>query len=243
MYYVGCLPYFEPIFTETGAHPLAMARNTLKILNALGIKPSVYEGEVCCGHDLYWTGNIEGFKKLAALNLENIQKTGVKRIIFSCPECFYTYKILYPQFFKTVEVETVHMMQLLDEKIKKGELKLGRLEGKFTFQDPCRLGRLLAIYDEPRRVLKSVKGLDLQCMEEIRKESICCGSTHWVSCSSYTKQLQKYRLGQAVDTGASTLLTACPKCQIHLSCAAKDLKTKMKIQDYTEIIVQAMEQA
>ncbi len=240
VYYVGCLMHMEPVFSELGARPLEIARSTLKILNKLGIKPVVLAGEVCCGHDLYWTGDVHTFKKLGALNLKNLRKSGAKRVIFSCPECFYTYKMLYPRFFEDPKVEMVHLMQLLDDKLRKGELKLERLDGKFTFQDPCRLGRFLEIYDEPRRVMRSIKGFELSCMEEIRKESVCCGSTHWLGCSSYTKQLQKYRLDQATATGASTLITACPKCQIHLKCAAKDLNVQIEIKDFAEVILQAM---
>ena len=36
------------------------------------------------------------------------------------------------------------------------------------------------------------------------------------------KALQVKRIGQAHDTGSDVLVTACPKCQIHLRCAMED---------------------
>ena len=37
------------------------------------------------------------------------------------------------------------------------------------------------------------------------------------------------RLRQAKATGADTLITACPKCEIHLKCAMKDQNLKDEI--------------
>ena len=39
------------------------------------------------------------------------------------------------------------------------------------------------------------------------------------NCTSFTKLIQAERLREARGTGADTLVTACPKCEIHLGCA------------------------
>jgi Fe-S oxidoreductase len=40
-----------------------------------------------------------------------------------------------------------------------------------------------------------------------------------MECSSYSKAIQTERMQEAIQTGAQTLITACPKCQIHFACA------------------------
>ena len=52
--------------------------------------------------------------------------------------------------------------------------------------------------------------------------AICCGNCAWTGCDSYSKALQVKRLQQAKETGSDLLVTACPKCQIHLRCAMED---------------------
>ena len=49
--------------------------------------------------------------------------------------------------------------------------------------------------------------------------SACCGTAGWVNCDHTAKRVQMERLNEAEGTGADTLITACPKCLIHLSCA------------------------
>jgi Fe-S oxidoreductase len=55
------------------------------------------------------------------------------------------------------------------------------------------------------------------------------------------KQIQLERLAEAQDTGASILVTACPKCRIHLTCAQydKDKKIDIQIRDIVSIVLDA----
>jgi Fe-S oxidoreductase len=45
------------------------------------------------------------------------------------------------------------------------------------------------------------------------------------------------RLQEAAQTGARTLITACPKCLIHLTCAQSGTDMKLKVRDiYTYLL-------
>lgn len=242
MYFVGCLPYFEVLFEEVGAHPLNIARSTMKILNHYGIKPQVLPGEKCCGHDFFWTGDVETFRKLAEGNLEQIKKSGAKKIITACPECYRTLKIEYPALLGPVDYDVLHISEFLSEQFKGKDGGLGKTNQSFTFHDPCRLGRHLGVYDPPRNVLRSIAGEGLREMAHHHRRSICCGVTGWVNCSQVAKQIQAGRLREANSTGAETLVTACAKCLIHFQCALLDesLKNEMnfEIKDFTEVVAE-----
>jgi Fe-S oxidoreductase len=52
-----------------------------------------------------------------------------------------------------------------------------------------------------------------------------------MQCSSFSKAIQVERIEEATETGARTLITACPKCQIHLSCALSNVESDIEITD------------
>ena len=218
LFFVGCAPYFDPIFEDIGAKATDIAKATLKILNLSGIEPMVLPDERCCGSDLLWTGDVETFKRLAELNAAMIKEAGVKKIIFSCPEGYRTFKEDYPKYVN-LDCELEHITEFLSKRIEDGGLNFKEIEKKVTYQDPCRLGRHLGIYEAPRMVLQAIPGIELVEMEHNRAEAICCGTSAWTNCDSCSKQIRVGRLLEAKATGAETLVTSCPKCQTHFKCA------------------------
>ena len=243
--WVGCAPYFEPIFEDIEFRALDITEASLKVLNLLGIKPKLLPDEKCCGHDALWTGDIETFKKLAEHNATQIKEAEVKKIVFSCPEGYRTFKLDYPNYVD-LDCELQHVSELLAEKIGQKGVKFKEIKKKVTYQDPCRLGRHLGVYDAPRKVLKSIPGIELVEMKHSGWESICCGTSAWTNCDSYSNMLRTERLSEAVGTGAGLLVTACPKCQTHFRCAMVDKgeehrpTPKIEIMDLANLVANAI---
>ena len=235
-YFVGCRPYFDVIFRDINAGSIKGSQSVLKILNACGVAPVVSNDERCCGHDAFWNGNEAKFKQLAQLNLDIIRASGAKKVLFSCPEGYYTFKNLYPNYFGPLDFEPVHILDFLAGKIREGAVQLDESPGVVTYHDPCRLGRLAGIYDAPRQLIQAVPGLELKEMERSRENGVCCGTTGWMNCSSCSKEMQLQRLSEASDTGAGTLVTACPKCQIHFRCAKDAFDLKIEITDLYDLV-------
>lgn len=245
LYFTGCLPYFEIIFEYLKIHPIEIAKNSVRILNHLGIKPVISNSEVCCGRDLLYNGDEENFLKLAKINKRIIKESGAEKIVFTCPEGLEAFKEIYPSFIGKIDAEFIHITQLVDEAVKKGKLHFNSsTTNKVTYQDPCILGRGLGIYDAPRNIINSIPGTELVPMEREKEDSICCGPSAWVSCTNYTKRIQHVRLKQAENTGAKSLITACPKCYIHLSCAlsGEDVNYNIKLKDITTLIAETMKE-
>ncbi len=231
IYFVGCAPYFDVVFSETGAKTLDSAKGAIRLLNAAGVKPMLLPNERCCGHDLLWNGDVENFRMLARENLRMIEESGASRVVVSCPEGYATMKVDYPRVFGDLGFEVVHLTELLAEAIDGGSLTFaGNGETTVTFQDPCRLGRHMGIYDAPRAILSAMPGVTLVDMPHSRERAICCGVGGWMNCTSFSKMIQAARLREAKATGASTLVTACPKCEIHLKCALNDQTLKDEVQ-------------
>jgi Fe-S oxidoreductase len=236
-YFVGCLPYFDVIFTNIELKSTPIARSAVRLMNRAGIVPVVSEAERCCGHDFYWSGNYEGFLKLAQYNVQMIKDSGAKRVIFACPEGYHTFSEVYPLHVGKLPFEVAFLADVLLAEAKAGKLNFGRPQSlpgeepvKVTIQDPCRMGRMMGKTEDVRELLRMVPGVELVEMPRNRKDAVCCGSSEWVSCVLCNKQIQLERLCEAQTAGASVLVTACPKCRIHLTCAQYDKDTKLDIE-------------
>lgn len=222
LFFVGCAPYFEPVFGYLGVRALDSTEASLEILNHSGVEPMLLSDEKCCGHDALWTGDVETFRRLAGHNTRLIKEAGVKRIVFSCPEGYRTLKLDYPAHGFELGCELQHISEFVAERIEQGELKFRELSKKVTYQDPCRLGRHLGIYDSPRRVLEAIPGLELLEMEKNRECALCCGTSAFTNCDLHSHEMRVERLREAEASGAEVLVTNCPKCQVHFECAMND---------------------
>jgi heterodisulfide reductase subunit D len=230
LYFTGCAPHYDALFAPLGVQGAQVAQASVRLLNALGVEPLVLADERCCGHDLLWEGDVDGFLALAQLNAERIRASGVKRIVSSCPECVRALKTDYPAHGIRLNVEVVHLAELLaDSKLLTADRRPQTAVGKTaTFHDPCRLGRHLGIYDAPRKVLEGL-GYKVVEMRHTRRNATCCGTNGWTHCGAANKAIQVQRLREAKATGADVMVTACLKCQIHFKCALMDTQIKGKI--------------
>jgi len=231
-YFVGCLPFFDVTFRYLNLSPIETARSVLLLLNKMGIEPVISNHERCCGHDALWCGDHDTFRRLAKRNLEVISTSGARTVLFGCPEGYVTFKNYYPKYFGALPFEVLHMTEFLARELPDAGLSFRPSStGTVTYHDPCRLGRLAGIYEPPRRLLELIPEIRLVEMERNRENALCCGTSAWMACSSYSEAIQIERMQEAIHTGAQTLITACPKCQIHLSCAQSGTKSELEVTD------------
>jgi Fe-S oxidoreductase len=77
-------------------------------------------------------------------------------------------------------------------------------------------------------------------MENSGPSALCCGNCGFINCDAHSKQIQVQRLQEAKATGADLLITACPKCLIHLTCTIRDRlrqgSVKMEIRDILSVL-------
>ncbi len=241
-YWTGCTMYFDALFPEFRVATLNGTRAAVRLLNRLGIVPVVSPQERCCGHDLLWNGDRKNFELLARHNTRLVAESGAKTLITSCAECLRTWKIDSEPFFQGKPPRMLHIAEFLAEHL--GELKFkGNGRVRVTYQDPCRLGRHLGVYEAPRQVLKALPGAELVEMRRAGAAAICCAGGTWSHCDRFAKRIQVERLREARATGAELLAAACPKCRIHFVCAMKDPKLGGEIGIETRDIAELVEAA
>jgi Fe-S oxidoreductase len=167
---------------------------------------------------------------------------GIKKIITTCPHCYHTLKNEYPQIGGNFEV--YHQSEFIWKLVKEGKLSLNpSIEGTITFHDPCYLGRVNGVFEDPRNVVDKVsKGSYLE-MERNHDRSFCCGGGGgriWME--EHHKRINHARIDEAIALSANTVVTACPYCLIMMEDAVKDKEKgeTMKVLDLSEIVVKSI---
>ena len=237
LYFPGCYPSYDSRLKK-------VAIATASILNKAEVNFGILGNkENCCGESIRKTGNETLYKQLARENIKTFIDNGVHRILVSSPHCYHTFKNEYPEF--NVNFEVVHITQYLAELISEGRLGLREeYQKKITYHDPCYLGRHNGIYEEPRKVLNRVPGLELVEMPESRENSFCCGGGGgriWMDTAK-GERFSDLRLEQALEAGAEELVTACPYCITNFEDSRLSVENgeSIFIKDITEIISEVM---
>ena len=240
LYWVGCAGSFDD---KNKKVTQAMA----KLLKRAGIDVAILgPSEMCNGDPARRSGNEYLFQMLAMPNIEMLNGMGVKKIITQCPHCFNTLKNEYPQFGGNYEV--VHHTQLLESLIETGQLDLAgaTLDERITYHDSCYLGRHNDVYLAPRKVVGSIKGIEVVEMPRNGTRGMCCGAggaRMWMEESIGTK-VNDERAREAISTGATRVATACPFCYIMLDDGVKAAgmdDTQMKVADISIHLLDAIE--
>jgi Fe-S oxidoreductase len=217
----------------------------MQLLQKAKINFGTLEDEVCCGYPSIKLGEKGLFEEICERNLGQFKSSGVKHIITISPHCFNTFSNIYPK--EAMEgMKVQHYTQYLDDLIKKKQLVFNKkIEKKVAYHDSCYLGRYNNIYIEPRRVLKSIPGLEVVEFRKNQDNSICCGGgggRMWSDFESETERIANLRVKEALSVGAEMVVTACPWCLINLIDAVKEVnvEAKLAVKDLAELCVEAI---
>ncbi|MEY3587755.1 MAG: hypothetical protein RJA47_351, partial [Actinomycetota bacterium] len=217
LYWVGCAGSFDDKNKK-------VTQSMAKLLERAGVDVAILgPSEMCTGDSARRSGNEYLFQMLAMPNIEMMNGMGVKKIITQCPHCFNTLKNEYPQLGGNYEV--VHHSEFLEYLIDSGKLDMrnASLEDRITYHDSCYLGRHNDVYMSPRKVVGSIKGLQIVEMPRNGTKGMCCGAggaRMWMEESIGVK-VNDERAQEALSTGATRVATACPFCYIMLDDGVK----------------------
>ncbi len=240
LYWVGCAGSFDDKNKKVSQ---AMAR----LLRRAGIDFAILgPSEMCTGDPARRSGNEYLFQMLAMPNVESLNGMGVQKIITQCPHCFNTLKNEYPQLGGHYEV--VHHSQFLEWLMESGQLDVtnASLEERITYHDSCYLGRHNDVYLAPRKVVASIKGIEVVEMPRNGTKGMCCGAggaRMWMEENTGTK-VNDERAAEAISTGASRVATACPFCYIMLDDGVKAAgveEDQVRVADVSIHLLEAIE--
>jgi Fe-S oxidoreductase len=134
----------------------------------------------------------------------------------------------------------------LAEAIRQDKIKPEKtVKRRVAYHDPCFLGKRNEIYDAPRQVLQSIRGLELVEMRRTRQSSFCCGGGAgrvWTEEAEPEKRPCVERVKEALNLNVDTIAVACPFCVTTLEDAVKvlDVENKIAVKDVLELLREAV---
>ena len=239
LFWVGCTPALEQ-------RSQGVARSMAKVLKRAGVDFAILgEEERCTGDPARRMGSEYLYQTLAQQNIETLKSYNVKQVVTTCPHCFNTMKNEYPQLGGDFEV--MHYTQFVDQLIQERRLKpIATVNGSVAYHDSCFLGRHNGIYDQPRRIAKSIPGLELVEMEpRCRERGFCCGAGGghmWLEESGKGQRINHMRTDHFLETNATTVGVSCPFCLQMLTegIEARGEKGKREAKDLLELLAESV---
>lgn len=197
----GCMGSYDPKGREIVA-------SFAQVMNYLGTSYGVLRKEKCTGDPVRRLGNDLLFEQLAEENLKILAQNKVRKIVSICPHCVRTIQEDWKAYGTPPEIE--HHSEFMARFASR--LPKQTKDDTVVFHDPCYLGRYRGAYDQPRTVAR----LAGQVIDppRARERSFCCGAGGGLAFlgEETGERVSHARARELIDTGASTVGTACPFC-------------------------------
>ncbi len=247
-------PDFEYLFFvgSMGSYDLRarrISRDFARLLDAAGVNFAILGNqERNSGDTPRRMGNEMLFQQLAAENIETFRTYNVRRIVTACPHTFNTFKNEYPEF-GLEGVEVLHHTQLLDRLVRGGRLVARHaVRERITYHDSCYLGRYNGVYEEPRRVLRAIPGVELVEMARSRENGMCCGAgggLMWMEeggAGGAPARVNLIRTEQALAVQPTVISSACPYCLTMMEDGTKmkGVDSSVQVRDVAELLAMSV---
>jgi Fe-S oxidoreductase len=236
LFWVGCAGSYDNRYKK-------VSRAFASIMQKAGVDFRILGTEEKCNGD---TARRLGNEYLAQMmimqNVELLNGYGVKKIVTACPHCFQSLGREYKQFGGDYQV--IHHSRFIEELINSGKLSLEEngSADKVTYHDSCYLGRYNNIYDEPRNLLSRTNGENVVEMERNRSKGFCCGAGggRMFLEDEEGGRINEERTREALETGASTIASACPFCMTMLTDGIKHFEKteEVAVRDIAELVLE-----
>lgn len=180
------------------------------------------------------------------MNVNALHTEDYDYVVSACPTCTHALRD-YQDFFKD-NPEMLKKAQDLHNKaydFSKLVDILGGIEPdgdgkpvKVTYHDSCHLKRFLGVSDEPRKLLKETKGVELVEMEGCDK---CCGfgGSYSIKYPEMSAPILEEKINNIVASGADVVAVDCPGClmQIRGGLDARGLNN-IKVEHTAQIVTE-----
>jgi heterodisulfide reductase subunit D len=230
VYFSGCVASFFPLAQQI---PLALA----EVLQSAEVDFTLLgEDEWCCGFPLLSAGDLPGARAMIQHNLAAVEAKGAKEVVFACPSCYMMWKEHYPM--GPTGLKLSHTTQFLDRLLAQGRLSLSENRITVTYHDPCDLGRAARIFEEPRRVIRALPGVELVEMSDNREHCLCCGGGGNLEMidQELNAGIARMKVEQVLATGAEAVISGCQQCLRTMATHTRRNKLPIKVMDFTQLL-------
>lgn len=226
--------FIDQVYPETGF-------NMVKVLEKAGVKVHYNQNQTCCGQMAFNSGFWEEAKKLGEKFIQDFSRN--RPVVGPSASCIGYVKNYYDELFYNSAVHNEckylqrNIFEITDFLVNVMQIKdLGSVfEHKVTYHDSCAALREYGLKNEPRELLKQVKGLELIEMEE---SDTCCGfgGTFSVKFEAISTAMAEQKVHHALDTGAEYIVSTDSSCLMHQAGYISKHKLPLKVAHIVDVL-------
>lgn len=234
--FVTCL--VDQLFPQIG---LAMT----EVLERLGYAVDFPEAQTCCGQPAFNTG-FRGEARLVARHFLQVFRDA-EYIVCPSGSCTSMVRHHYAEIFHK-DAESLAAARALAPRVfefsefvlqvAKREDVGARFDGVVTYHDSCHALRELHIREEPRRLLRQVRGLELREMD-IGEECCGFGGTFSVKFDDVSAAMLRAKIESIRRTGAEAVVSADPSCLMQIRGGLSRAGLPIRIMHLAEVLARA----
>jgi glycolate oxidase iron-sulfur subunit len=200
---------------------------TVQLMSANGFDVVTPGAQRCCGALHAHAGEREGARALARHNLEVFRQAQVDWLVVNAAGCGATLKEYHELLdhdarfsgaAKELSERVLDVSQFFDKFPFRGPL--GPLKLRVAYDDPCHLLHGQRIKEEPRRLLRSIPGLDLV---DVQEADWCCGSAGIYNLlhPELSRQILARKMHHLAAAAPDVIATGNPGCLLQIGAGAK----------------------
>ncbi|GAM15904.1 (Fe-S)-binding protein [Mesobacillus selenatarsenatis] len=218
-----------------------VARNTLEILERVGCEVDYPMEQTCCGQPAYNSGYLQEAKASMKQMMKAFRHS--EYVVGPSGSCVSMLKE-YPHIFagdpqweeeaKAFAAKCYEITEFLVDVLDITDLG-STFKGRVTFHSSCHMKRLLGVKEQPKILLRNVKGVELV---ELPWEEDCCGfgGTFAVKNPVISQEMVSEKSRHVAETQAEYLVGADMGCLMNIGGRMEREGKKVKIIHITEIL-------
>lgn len=231
LYFVGCGTNFQLPGVGEAA---------IKLLRSAGCRITIASNN-CCGLPPWSYGDIEAATDLARRNVDLLRSLDFDLIVSDCGSCsgfLKDYATLLPDYADARDLadRTRDLTELLAALRQAQGAHCG--SGTVTYHDPCHLGRMQEITEQPRKLLVDA-GFELV---EMAESNWCCGGagSYNLSHPEMSREILARKMDRIEATGADIIATACPACIIQIASGSRRSAHPRPVRHVVELLAERL---
>lgn len=209
---------------------------TIRILQRNGYEVHFPKGQTCCGAAQLHVGEEKLARQLARENINAFIAGNYAAVINNAGGCGaalkeYAHMFEHDTMYADKARRLVSQVQDLSEFLVHhlNNPPKGKLSTRVTYSDSCHLRHAQKVIEQPRKLIKSIPGIQLI---ELKTPDRCCGSAgvyNIVQVDS-ANEILDLKMAEVAATGAEILVTTNTGCHLQLDYGARKANLAPRVQ-------------
>ena len=234
--YVTCI--IDQLYPEVGV-------SVVNVLRRLGVKVGFPQDQTCCGQPVYNTGFNKQARTLAMRVLEQFRDS--EYVLVPSGSCAATLRVFYLELFsddpqlleqaKALAAKTYEFSEFLVNVLNVEDASAcgATHQGSTVYHPSCHLLRELGVKTQPRKLLRSVPGLE---EKELEGAEVCCGfgGTFSVKFPHISEGMVADKIANIEASGADTLVACDMSCLMNMGGALNRQGSDINVRHLAQIL-------